>query len=51
MHDESVTALVGVYSGRINKSSDLGKVWTVDALFKLVPEVASRGWEPALPLG
>jgi hypothetical protein len=51
VHDASVTALVGVYSGRINKSSDLGKVWTVDALFELVPEVAPPGWEPAPPLG
>ncbi|AZP14783.1 hypothetical protein EJC51_00535 [Streptomyces aquilus] len=46
VHDESVTALVGVYSGRIHKESDLGKVWTVDALFELVPEVAPPGWKP-----
>ncbi|WP_234363676.1 MULTISPECIES: serine protease [unclassified Streptomyces] len=46
MHVESVTALVGVYSGRIHKESDLGKVWTVDALFELVPEVAPPSWKP-----
>ncbi|MFI8916415.1 trypsin-like peptidase domain-containing protein [Streptomyces sp. NPDC053513] len=49
MHDESVTALVGVYSGRIHKESDLGKVWTVDALFEIVPEAAPPGWKPTSP--
>ncbi|MEV7789676.1 trypsin-like peptidase domain-containing protein [Streptomyces sp. NPDC088106] len=46
MHDESAIALVGVYSGRIHPDSDLGMVWTTDALFGAVPEVAPPGWEP-----
>ncbi|WP_416960774.1 S1 family peptidase [Streptomyces sp. Agncl-13] len=40
LHEEWVTALVGVYSGRINKESDLGMVWTAETLFDLLPQLA-----------
>jgi len=35
----SVSRLVGVYSGRINAESDLGKVWKLSALAELVASV------------
>ncbi|MFD9038780.1 trypsin-like peptidase domain-containing protein [Streptomyces bottropensis] len=43
-HDESITALVGVYSGRLDPNADLGMVWTTNALFEILPEVAPPGW-------
>ncbi|MFF1873011.1 hypothetical protein [Kitasatospora herbaricolor] len=46
MHEESVTGLVGIYSGRIDPRSDLGMVWTTDALFAFLPEVAPPDWTP-----
>ncbi|MCQ1582684.1 S1 family peptidase [Streptomyces parvus] len=46
LHEESVTALVGVYSGRLNPNSDLGMVWTTDALFGFLPEIAPPDWSP-----
>ncbi|MER6496106.1 trypsin-like peptidase domain-containing protein [Streptomyces griseorubiginosus] len=46
MHEESVTALVGIYSGRLKRNSDLGMVWTTDALFGFLPEVAPPNWVP-----
>ncbi|RAJ76985.1 MULTISPECIES: serine protease [unclassified Streptomyces] len=44
VHDSSVTALVGVYCGRIDPRADLGMVWTAQALFTVVPEIAPPGW-------
>ncbi|MFI1877108.1 trypsin-like peptidase domain-containing protein [Streptomyces venezuelae] len=45
-HEETVTALVGVYSGRIDPRADLGMVWTTEALYTIVPEAAPPGWTP-----
>ncbi|MFD5493683.1 trypsin-like peptidase domain-containing protein [Streptomyces sp. NPDC127091] len=50
VHEESVTALVGVYSGRLDPNADLGMVWTTDALFEILPEVAPPGWTPPDPI-
>ncbi|WP_406132274.1 trypsin-like peptidase domain-containing protein [Streptomyces sp. NBC_00989] len=44
LHEESVTALVGIYSGRLDPNADLGLVWSTDALFEFLPEVAPPGW-------
>ncbi|WP_019061517.1 trypsin-like peptidase domain-containing protein [Streptomyces prunicolor] len=49
-HDESATALVGVYSGRLDPNADLGMVWTTDALFEILPEVAPPGWTSPAPV-
>ncbi|WP_461025374.1 serine protease family protein, partial [Streptomyces heilongjiangensis] len=49
-HEESVTALVGIYSGRLDPNADLGMVWTTDALFKILPEVAPPGWTSPDPV-
>ncbi|MBG7701305.1 trypsin-like peptidase domain-containing protein [Streptomyces sp. MC1] len=46
LHEESVTALVGIYSGRLDPNSDLGMVWTTDALFGFLPEIAPPDWAP-----
>lgn len=40
-HEKECHALVGVYSGRINEESDLGMVWTSDALLEVLA-VAER---------
>ncbi|MFE0357539.1 trypsin-like peptidase domain-containing protein [Streptomyces nigra] len=49
-HDESIVALVGVYSGRLDPNADLGMVWTTDALFEIIPEVAPPGWTSSDPV-
>lgn len=41
-HEEWVTALVGVYSGRINEDSDLGMVWTTEVLEEILPQFAPK---------
>ncbi|MER8008578.1 serine protease [Streptomyces sp. NPDC094149] len=46
LHEESVTALIGIYSGRLDPTSDLGMVWTTDALFGFLPEIAPPNWSP-----
>jgi hypothetical protein len=43
----SVTRFVGVYSGRINKESDLGRVWKVQALLDII-EGEQRGPFPTV---
>ncbi|ELP69699.1 trypsin-like peptidase domain-containing protein [Streptomyces turgidiscabies] len=42
VHEEWVTALVGVYSGRLNENSDLGMVWTTEVLDEILPEFAPK---------
>jgi hypothetical protein len=46
LHEESVTALIGIYSGRLHPDSDLGMVWTTDALFGFLPQIAPPNWSP-----
>lgn len=41
------TRFIGVYSGRINQESDLGRVWTLDALVRIL-EGQQRGSLPGL---
>ena len=43
VHEEPVTRFLGIYSGRINKDSDIGVVWKAEAIRELVDSL------PAIP--
>ncbi|MFC9876702.1 trypsin-like peptidase domain-containing protein [Nocardia salmonicida] len=43
-----VSRLIGVYSGRINAESDLGYVWTVDALDTICRDGVPGSYDPPL---
>lgn len=36
------TEVVGIYSGRINEQSDIGKVWNMDAIRPVLAAAYSR---------
>ena len=36
VHEEPVTRFLGIYSGRINKDSDIGMVWKAEAIRELI---------------
>ncbi len=40
--DRDVTVFLGLYSGRTNANSDLGMVWTVEAVRQVVDQAVSR---------
>lgn len=42
LHEEQIDALVGVYSGRRNRESDLGMVWTTEALEEVLNQKISE---------
>jgi len=48
VHEEPVTRFLGIYSGRINKDSDIGVVWKAEAIRELVdslPEIPNQANE------
>lgn len=40
VHEEPVTRFLGIYSGRVNKESDIGIVWKAEAIRELVDSVS-----------
>lgn len=42
VHEEPVTRFLGIYSGRINKDSDIGIVWKAEAIRELIESVPAN---------
>lgn len=42
VHEEPVTRFLGIYSGRINRDSDIGIVWKAKAIRELIESVPAN---------
>jgi hypothetical protein len=42
VHNKPVTRFLGIYSGRINKDSDIGIVWKAEAIRELIESVPAN---------